>query len=221
MPSSPTSAASAPSHPFRTVFPVLALCWPAVFFDGMDVNIYGAVMPHMLDDTGLGLTQASADTIGSWTTFGMLVGALTAGNLTDWSGRQLTLVSSVTLFSIGSAICATEGGVGLFGCGRFIAGLGLGGLMPLWPDHGHGVRTPAQSRPHHGPAHDLIPRWRHGGDGAPKVREVGGDRAGWPSPYEPARQPARRLILRICLSKARAGTRRRTVLTRPAVGPAV
>ncbi|KUL37203.1 MFS transporter [Streptomyces regalis] len=78
-----------------------------MFFDGMDVNIYGAVMPHML------------------------VGALTAGNLTDWLGRRLTLVSSVTLFSIGSAICATAGGVGLFGCGRFIAGLGLGGLIPL------------------------------------------------------------------------------------------
>jgi AAHS family benzoate transporter-like MFS transporter len=129
--SSPTSAASAPSHTFRTVFPVLALCWLAVFFDGMDVNIYGAVMPHMLDDAGLGLTPASAGTIGSWTTFGMLVGALTAGNLTDWLGRRLMLVSSVTLFSIGSAICAVAGGVGLFGSGRFVAGLGLGGLMPL------------------------------------------------------------------------------------------
>ena len=35
------------------------------------------------------------------------------------------------------------------------------------------------------------------------------------------RQPAIRLSLRICLSKARAGTMRRSVLTRPAVGPAV
>lgn len=129
--SSPTSTASAPSHTFRTVFPVLALCWLAVFFDGMDVNIYGAVMPHMLDDAGLGLTPASAGTIGSWTTFGMLVGALTAGNLTDWLGRRLMLVSNVTLFSVGSAICAVAGGIGLFRCGRFVAGLGLGGLMPL------------------------------------------------------------------------------------------
>ncbi|MFF7160208.1 hypothetical protein ACFZBP_02235 [Streptomyces sp. NPDC008086] len=41
--SSPTSAASAPPHTFRTVFPVLALCWLSVFFDGMDVNMRGAV----------------------------------------------------------------------------------------------------------------------------------------------------------------------------------
>jgi AAHS family benzoate transporter-like MFS transporter len=120
-----------PPHTFRTVFPVLALCWLAVFFDGMDVNIYGAVMPHMLDDSGLGLSPASAGTIGSWTTFGMLIGALTAGNITDWLGRRPMLVASVTLFSIGSAICASAGDATLFGTGRFIAGLGLGGLMPL------------------------------------------------------------------------------------------
>ncbi|MCL8017135.1 MFS transporter [Streptomyces sp. AS02] len=128
---SPSSTAPGTSHTFRTVFPVLALCWLAVFFDGMDVNIYGAVMPHMLDDTGLGLTPDSAGTIGSWTTFGMLIGALTAGNLTDWLGRRMMLVASVTLFSVGSAVCAVAGGIGLFGFGRFVSGLGLGGLMPL------------------------------------------------------------------------------------------
>ncbi|MFI2350031.1 MFS transporter [Streptomyces sp. NPDC019443] len=133
-----TGAAGAPSplshpspHTFRTVLPVLALCWLAVFFDGMDVNIYGAVMPHMLDDPGLGLTPSSAGTIGSWTTFGMLIGALTAGNITDWLGRRPMLVGSVTVFSLGSALCATAGSPALFGAGRFVAGLGLGGLMPL------------------------------------------------------------------------------------------
>lgn len=133
-----TGAAGAPSplshpspHTFRTVLPVLALCWLAVFFDGMDVNIYGAVMPHMLDDPGLGLTPSSAGTIGSWTTFGMLIGALTAGNITDWLGRRPMLVGSVTVFSLGSALCATAGTPALFGTGRFVAGLGLGGLMPL------------------------------------------------------------------------------------------
>ncbi|MFI6937758.1 MFS transporter [Streptomyces sp. NPDC050418] len=124
------SATRAP-HTFKTVFPVLALCWLAVFFDGMDVNIYGAVMPHMLDDPGLGLTPGTAGTIGSWTTFGMLIGALTAGNVTDWLGRRPMLVVSVTLFSLGSAVCAIAPGVGVFGAGRFLAGVGLGGLMPL------------------------------------------------------------------------------------------
>jgi AAHS family benzoate transporter-like MFS transporter len=120
-----------PPHTFRSVFPVLALCWLAVFFDGMDVNIYGAVMPHMLEDSGLGLTTSIAGTIGSWTTFGMLIGALTAGNVTDWIGRRPVLAVSVALFSIGSALCALAGSTALFGAGRFVSGLGLGGLMPL------------------------------------------------------------------------------------------
>ncbi|WP_432038528.1 MFS transporter [Streptomyces cucumeris] len=120
-----------PPHSFRTVFPVLALCWLAVFCDGMDVNIYGAVMPHILDDRGFGLTPADAGTIGSWTTFGMLIGALAAGSLADWLGRRPLLTGSVTVFSLGSAVCALASGPQMLGAGRFVAGLGLGGLMPL------------------------------------------------------------------------------------------
>ncbi|MFJ7067934.1 MFS transporter [Streptomyces sp. NPDC101115] len=118
-------------HTLRPVLPVLTLCWVAVFFDGMDVTIYGAVMPYMLDDPGLGLTPATAGTIGSWTTFGMLIGALTAGTITDWLGRRPMLVASIVLFSAGSAVCALAGDLVLFGAGRFVSGLGLGGLMPL------------------------------------------------------------------------------------------
>ncbi|AWN30325.1 MFS transporter [Streptomyces sp. NEAU-S7GS2] len=118
-------------HTFRSVAPVLALCWLAVFFDGMDVNVYGAVMPHMLDDPGLGLTPGAAGAIGSWTTFGMLIGALGTGTLTDWLGRRPVLVASVLVFSAGSAVCALAAAPGPFGAGRFFAGLGLGGLMPL------------------------------------------------------------------------------------------
>ncbi|MFD8818604.1 MFS transporter [Streptomyces sp. NPDC059627] len=120
-----------PHRTLRTVAPVLALCWLAVFFDGMDVNIYGAVLPHLLEDNGLGLSKADAGTIGSWTTFGMLIGALTAGNVTDWVGRRPLLVASVSLFSAGSAVCALAADPTVFGTGRFLAGLGLGGLMPL------------------------------------------------------------------------------------------
>ncbi|GHI03485.1 benzoate transporter [Streptomyces cellostaticus] len=120
-----------PARSFRTVAVVIALCWLAVFFDGMDVNIYGAVMPHLLDDTGLGFTPALAGTVGSWTTFGMLLGALAAGTLTDSWGRKPLVMASITLFSLGSALCALAPGVTVFGAGRFVSGLGLGGLMPI------------------------------------------------------------------------------------------
>ncbi|MFH9297171.1 MFS transporter [Streptomyces sp. NPDC017520] len=113
------------------MYAVLALCWLVVFFDGLDVTVYGAVMPYMLDDTAFGLDAAAAGRIGSWTTFGMLIGALTAGNLTDWIGRRTVLVWCVLLFSAGSGVCALAGDPFQFGAGRFLAGLGLGGLMPI------------------------------------------------------------------------------------------
>lgn len=72
----------------------------------MDINLYGAVMPHMLDNAGLGSTQASA-------------------------GGHHGQLDHVRRAHCGSAICATAEGVGLIGCSRFIAGLGLGGPMPL------------------------------------------------------------------------------------------
>ncbi|MBG0852837.1 MFS transporter [Streptomyces spinoverrucosus] len=97
----------------------------------MDVNIYGATMPHLLADESLGFSTALAGTIGSWTTFGMLIGALAAGTLTDWLGRKPLVTASVVLFSLGSALCAMAPGAAVFGAGRFVSGLGLGGLMPI------------------------------------------------------------------------------------------
>ncbi|WP_240659798.1 aromatic acid/H+ symport family MFS transporter [Streptomyces sp. WAC 01529] len=120
-----------PERTFTSVAPVLALCWLVVFFDGMDVNIYGAVMPHLLDDEGFGFSTSTAGTIGSWTTFGMLIGALGCGTLTDWAGRKPMVTGSVVLFSLGSALCALAPTAAFFGAGRFVSGLGLGGLMPI------------------------------------------------------------------------------------------
>ncbi|WP_327278997.1 MULTISPECIES: MFS transporter [unclassified Streptomyces] len=128
----PRAAVAAGHRPARRrPLVVLALCWLVVLFDGMDVNVYGAVMPRMLADPGLGLTSATAGTVGSWTTFGMLIGALAAGNLTDWTGRRPMIVGGTLLFSAGSALCAAAHGVEAFGLGRFITGLGLGGVMPI------------------------------------------------------------------------------------------
>lgn len=60
----------------------------------------------------------------------MLVGALTAGTVADRIGRKKLMVACVALFSLASGLCATAGSVGVFGLGRTLAGIGLGGLLP-------------------------------------------------------------------------------------------
>ncbi|QUW95214.1 aromatic acid/H+ symport family MFS transporter [Streptomyces sp. V17-9] len=114
----------------RLALLVVGLCWLAVLFDGLDMFVYGSVLPHMLEEKALGITPGQAGDLGSYATFGMLVGALAAGTIADRIGRKKLMVSCVALFSLASGLCAIAGSVGVFGLGRTLAGVGLGGLLP-------------------------------------------------------------------------------------------
>ncbi|MBE8477288.1 MFS transporter [Streptomyces justiciae] len=128
MSSSPSATASARGT--RLAKLVVGLCWLAVLFDGLDMFIYGSVLPHLLATKTFGLTADQAGDLGSYATFGMLVGALTAGTVADRIGRKKLMVVCVTLFSLASGLCAVAGNVEVFGLGRTLAGVGLGGLLP-------------------------------------------------------------------------------------------
>ncbi|MET7686664.1 aromatic acid/H+ symport family MFS transporter [Streptomyces sp. NPDC005483] len=114
----------------RLALLVVGLCWLAVLFDGLDMFIYGSVLPHLLETRTFGLTADQAGDLGSYATFGMLVGALAAGTIADRIGRKRLMVSCVVLFSLASGVCALADGVAVFGLGRTLAGVGLGGLLP-------------------------------------------------------------------------------------------
>ncbi|MFE9675291.1 MFS transporter [Streptomyces sp. NPDC006259] len=114
----------------RLALLVVGLCWLAVLFDGLDMFIYGSVLPHLLETRTFGLTPDRAGDLGSYATFGMLIGALTAGTIADRIGRKKLMVCCVTLFSLASGLCALADGVTVFGLGRTLAGVGLGGLLP-------------------------------------------------------------------------------------------
>ncbi|WP_433522069.1 MFS transporter [Nocardia pseudovaccinii] len=114
----------------RLAVRVIALCWFLVLLDGLDLFVYGAVLPGVLDDKAFHLTKAMGGDIGSLTNFGMLLGALSAGLLTDRIGRRKILITGVIIFSIASAGAAAAPSVGAFALARFISGYGLGALLP-------------------------------------------------------------------------------------------
>ena len=114
----------------RLALLVVGLCWLAVLFDGLDMFIYGSVLPHLLETRTFGLTADQAGDLGSYATSGMLVGALVAGTIADRIGRKKLMVSCVILFSLASGVCALADSVTVFGLGRTLAGVGLGGLLP-------------------------------------------------------------------------------------------
>lgn len=127
MSSSPSPSLSARGS--RLALLVVGLCWLAVLFDGLDMFIYGSVLPHLLETKTFGLTPDQAGDLGSYATFGMLVGALTAGTVADRIGRKKLMVACVSVFSVASGVCAIANSVAVFGLGRTVAGVGLGGLL--------------------------------------------------------------------------------------------
>lgn len=114
----------------RPAWLVTLLCWLIVVFDGYDLIVYGTTIPSLLKEPGWKLTPATAGFIGSLAFAGMLVGALAAGYLADRLGRRRTILWATLWFSVFTALGAVATSPELFGVVRFVAGLGLGGLVP-------------------------------------------------------------------------------------------
>jgi AAHS family benzoate transporter-like MFS transporter len=107
------------------------LCGFAVGFDGYDLIVYGTVVPALLEYQPWALSPERVGVIGSYAIIGMLIGALLAGTVTDIIGRRKALLVCVTWFSIFTAACGIAPSPELFGLFRFLAGIGLGGLIPV------------------------------------------------------------------------------------------
>ncbi|MFH5823700.1 MFS transporter [Georgenia sp. AZ-5] len=124
------STPSAPSAGSRRGLVVVALAFFAIVLDGYDLMIYGAMVPALLEHPDWDLTPTDVGLIGSYATFGMLVGALGVGALTDIFGRRKIIIASIVWFSAATAATALAPTPELFGLFRLIAGIGLGGVMP-------------------------------------------------------------------------------------------
>lgn len=125
------SAATRAGATSPVIWLVPALCGFAVGFDGYDLIVYGTVVPALLEYQAWGLTPERVGVIGSYAIIGMLVGALLAGTVTDMIGRRKALLICVTWFSIFTAACGVAPSPEMFGLFRFLAGIGLGGLIPV------------------------------------------------------------------------------------------
>lgn len=127
-----TTASSTPrkQRSKRSGFVIVALCFAIMTLDGYDLMVYGAIAPALLDYHAWDLNASQVGLIGSYTTFGMLVGALSVGALSDILGRRRVLLISTIWFSIATAVTAMAPTPEVFGLFRLLAGIGLGGVMP-------------------------------------------------------------------------------------------
>lgn len=99
-----------------------------ILFDGYDLSVYGTVVPILMK--AWNLTPVQAGSMGSYGLFGMMFGAIIFGILADRIGRKKVILINVLLFSLFTFLCGFANSAETFSIFRFVAGLGLGGIMP-------------------------------------------------------------------------------------------
>ena len=107
---------------------VLIWCLMIIIFDGYDLVIYGVVLPILMQEWALSTVQAGL--LASTALFGMMFGAMSFGTLSDKLGRKKTIIICITIFSGFTFLGAFATTPTEFGILRFLAGLGIGGVMP-------------------------------------------------------------------------------------------
>ncbi len=106
------------------------LFWTAliIIFDGYDLVIYGTVLPVLMKTWGL--TPVQAGSLASYALFGMMFGAFIFGTIANRIGTKKAILICIMLFSGFTFLCGFAETPTTFAIFRFIAGLGIGGVMP-------------------------------------------------------------------------------------------
>ena len=107
---------------------VLLWCLAIIIIDGYDIAVAGAALPAIMQQ--MGVTASTAGFMASSALFGMMFGAVFLGTLSDRIGRRPTIAICVFLFSVFTAAAGFTSDPVTFSVMRFIAGLGIGGVMP-------------------------------------------------------------------------------------------
>ncbi|MDM0116276.1 MFS transporter [Variovorax sp. J22R133] len=108
----------------------LVLFWGILILvlDGYDLAVVGAALPTIMKQMGVDSTTAGF--MASSALFGMMFGAMFLGTLADKIGRPLTISICIGLFSVFTAAAGLTNDPITFSVTRFIAGLGIGGVLP-------------------------------------------------------------------------------------------
>jgi MFS family permease len=132
----------------RTASVLLSLAAVAVAFAAADTYVVVLALPNMMTSVGIPIDQLQrAAPIVSGFLLGYVAMLPLIGRIADLRGRVPVLLMSLVVFSIGSLITASSYDLTSLVGGRFLQGVGGGGLVPatlalvadLYPAHRRGV----------------------------------------------------------------------------------
>lgn len=112
------------SHPA-----IIVLCMVITIIEGYNLIVFGSVVPLLLEDDGLGVTDQQIGGIGGLVYIGAVVGAILAPLAAERFGRKSVLVAAIAIFSLGALLTGAAVSGQMLGLARFVAGLGVGGAL--------------------------------------------------------------------------------------------
>ncbi len=107
---------------------IFILCGLCLIMDGFDVQALGYLAPAIIKDWSL--PPAQMGPVLSAALVGILVGSLLFSMLADRFGRRPVLIVATLFFSLITLWTGLSASVSELRLARFIAGVGLGGIMP-------------------------------------------------------------------------------------------
>ncbi|QCB52896.1 MFS transporter [Rhodococcus sp. PAMC28707] len=97
--------------------------------EGFNLIVYGSVVPLLLEDSALGLTDQTTGLVGGLVYIGAIVGSVAAPWCADRIGRKRVLLCAIALFAVGAVLTGAALGVQMLAVARFVTGVGVGGSL--------------------------------------------------------------------------------------------
>ena len=105
-----------------------AICLLCLIMDGFDVQALGYVAPEIVREWKI--SNAALGPVFGASNFGVLVGSLVFSMLADKIGRRPILIGATLFFGVMTIVAARAASVGELLVLRFVAGIGLGCIIP-------------------------------------------------------------------------------------------
>ena len=112
----------------RFQWQAIAICLSIGLLDGLDIQLIGVAAPALAQDWGL--QPKDLGPVFMAAPAGMIVGALGLGPLADRFGRKWLIITATLLFGLLTLATARVQSVQELTLLRFVAGIGLGGVLP-------------------------------------------------------------------------------------------
>jgi AAHS family 4-hydroxybenzoate transporter-like MFS transporter len=107
---------------------VIAATASLIVLDGMDGQVLANALPSLTREWNL--PRAAFATASAAAPFGMMLGGVLGGMLSDRIGRRTALLGMVIVFALPTLAAAFVNTIPMLTLARFVAGIGLGGAMP-------------------------------------------------------------------------------------------